>query len=234
MKPIKMSVVIPCYNEGETIPLLLKRYATALEKRDDIEIIIVNDGSKDFTYEVLEKEKGTYPFLKILHIKQNAGYGNAIFSGLKESQGEFVGWTHGDLQTPPEDTLRALHILEEAKSKNLFVKGRRMQRPFTDSVFTFGMSIFESLLFGYLLYDINAQPNIFPRTFLSKLDNPPKDFSFDLYVLLVAKRSGMKVMRFPVFFGERYAGISSWNISWKSKYEFIKRTILFSLSLRRS
>lgn len=227
-----LSVVVPCYNEGETIPFLLKRYSDTLYGRDDIEIILVNDGSKDNTKEVLEKEKDKYSFLKVLHVEPNRGYGNAVYTGLSNAEGKYIGWTHGDMQTPPEDAIKALKILEESKDKNLFVKGRRLKRPLADNVFTFGMSIFESVLFGYVLYDINAQPNIFPREFLKKWENPPKDFSLDLYALLLAKRNKMKVVRFPVIFGKRMAGVSSWNINWKSKLKFIKRTVSFSFKLR--
>ncbi len=54
---MKLSIVIPCYNEGETIPHLLARYNNFLSSRNDIEIIVVNDGSKDNTREVLENRE---------------------------------------------------------------------------------------------------------------------------------------------------------------------------------
>ena len=66
----------------------------------------------------------------------------------------------------------------------------------------------------------------------SAWDNPPKDFSLDLYALLLAKQNKMKVIRFPVMFEKRHAGVSSWNVDWKSKVKFIKRTISFSLKLK--
>jgi glycosyltransferase involved in cell wall biosynthesis len=235
MQEKKLSIVVPCYNEGETIPHLLRRYAKALEGRDDIEVILVNDGSKDTTKEVLESQKPLYPFLSVVHVEPNAGYGNAVTTGLHASTGELIGWTHGDLQTPPEDMLRALTLFEQYKvGRPLYVKGKRYGRPFFDVVFTFGMSVFESVLFGTVLTDINAQPNVFKREFLKKWNNPPKDFSLDLYVYLLAKRNGYSVKRFPVHFGKRFAGVSSWNTSWKNKYRFIKRTIDFSLTLRKN
>lgn len=234
MNPITLSVVVPCYNESGSLPTLLDSYAKTV-KRNDVEIIIVNNGSSDNSGDILREAAKKYSFLKIVTIVKNEGYGNGIITGLREATGKYIGWTHGDFQTPPEDTLRALHILETSPHpEKMYVKGRRQKRPLGDVFFTFGMSIFEMLLFQKVLIDINAQPNIFPRSFFSLWENPPKDFSLDLYSLYMAKKNKMKVVRFPVDFNKRIAGVSSWNIDWKSKVKFIKRTLSFSFKLRFS
>lgn len=228
-----LTIVVPCYNESETIPSLLRRYSEVIGARKDIKVVLVNDGSKDTTREVLEQEKEKHTFLDVIHVYPNGGYGNAVVTGLQSATSTYVGWTHGDSQTPPEDTLRALEILENSKNKEMtYVKGLRHGRPFGDVVFTFGMSVFETLLFQKVLFDINAQPNIFPRSFFESWVNPPKDFSLDLYSLYFAKKNTMTVIRFPVSFNKRTAGVSSWNINWKSKMKFIKRTVSFSFALR--
>jgi glycosyltransferase involved in cell wall biosynthesis len=232
MNTITLSVVVPCYNEAGNLPGLLEAYSKAIT-RSDVEIVIVNNGSSDATDAILQEAKQKYAFLRVVHIVKNEGYGNGIITGLKEATGKYIGWTHGDFQTPPEDTIRALEILEASKDReNMYVKGRRQKRPLGDVIFTFGMSIFETVLFQKVLIDINAQPNIFPATFFKSWNNPPKDFSLDLYSLYMAKKKGMKVVRFPVDFKKRGAGVSSWNINWKSKVKFIKRTIGFSFELR--
>ena len=234
MSTITLSVVVPCYNESGSLPTLLESYAGVVQ-RNDIEIIIVNNGSTDSTAQILEDAKSKYSFLKVVTIIKNEGYGNGIVTGLREATGKCIGWTHGDFQTPPEDTLRALHILEASPhGDKMYVKGRRQKRPLGDVIFTFGMSIFETILFQKVLIDINAQPNIFPASFLKTWINPPKDFSLDLYSLYMAKKEGLKVVRFPVDFNKRIAGVSSWNINWKSKMKFIKRTLSFSFTLRFS
>ncbi len=91
------------------------------------------------------------------------------------------------MQTPPEDILTALNIFDESDNKKLYVKGRRMNRPISDGVFTFGMSIFESILFGYVLYDINAQPNIFQREFLDKWKKSTKRFFTRLVCFFISE-----------------------------------------------
>ena len=95
------------------------------------------------------------------------------------------------------------------------------------------MSIFESILLQTRMSDINAQPNAFHRSFYETWENPPKDFSLDLFVYYAARKNMLKVIKFPVLFGDRRYGHSSWNISFASKYRFIKRTIKFSFELKR-
>jgi len=116
--------------------------------------------------------------------------------------------------------------------ENLFIKGNRFGRNFFDSFFTFGMSIFESILFKSYVYDVNAQPTIFHSNFLKYWDNPPEDFSLDLYAYILAKKTNKKIHRFPVLFDKRLHGFSSWNRGLKDKFKFIKRTISYSFKLK--
>jgi hypothetical protein len=138
------------------------------------------------------------------------------------------------MQTDPADALRALEVFEQASNpETLFVKGLRKGRPWTDVAFTVGMSIFETLLLRRRLWDINAQPTVFPRAFYERWRDPPHDFALDLYAYYHALGSGMRVHRFPVHFGARLHGTSHWNVNWRAKARFIRRTVEFSLRLRR-
>ena len=167
-------------------------------------------------------------------MKKNIGYGFGIWSGLKEAEGNYICWTHADMQTDLKDTIRALEIIQEQKRpETCFIKGKRNGRSAFDSLFTVGMSIFETLFLRKMLYDINAQPNLFHESFITRLNNPPKDFSFDLYFYYMAQKLNYKIIRFPVFFNKRIHGESHWNTSIKGKYKFIKRTIEFSFKLKK-
>lgn len=229
---MKLSVVVPCYNEAENIPLILERFGKLI-RRDDVEVILVNNGSTDDSSRVLEKLLPKYPFAKTVLVPVNQGYGYGILQGLRECRGEYVGWTHADMQTDPKDILKALRIIEKNKEP-VFVKGNRRGRPFFDVFFTVGMSLFETFYLHTPLYDINAQPNIFPLSFYEEWENPPYDFSLDLYALYMARQKGLKVIRFPVLFPERVHGESKWNTGIGAKWKFIKRTMEFSVKLKRS
>lgn len=230
---MKLSIIVPCYNESKNIPLILMRLNEVI-KRDNVELILVNNGSTDDSQKVMERLLPDYLFARIVNVEVNQGYGFGIISGLRSAKGEYLAWTHADMQTDPYDVIKALDLIEkESSPEKTFVKGNRQGRPLADVLFTRGMGIFESLYLRVSLYDINAQPNLFHRSFYESWENPPYDFSLDLYVFYMAKKIGLKVVRFPVLFTKRRHGHSHWNFGWKSKWKFIKRTLDFSFKLKR-
>tara|TARA_B100001250_G_scaffold374783_1_gene361843 strand:- start:3083 stop:3790 length:708 start_codon:yes stop_codon:yes gene_type:complete len=233
MQKIKLSIIIPCYNEVKNIPIIINKFNTIIN-RDDIELILVDNGSTDSTNELLKKIIHKYSFLRTVTIKTNKGYGYGITYGFKIAKGEFLSYTHADMQTDPSDVLKGLKIIERQNdSCNCYVKGNRKGRPLFDQCFTIGMSIFETIYLREKLLDINAQPNIFHKDYFNKLSNIPKDFSIDLYLLYMAKKIGLRVIRFNVSFPERIHGQSKWNTSLLAKYKFIIRTISFSYNMKK-
>lgn len=230
---MKLSIVVPCFNEAENIPLILDRFAQVVGSRN-IELVLVNNGSTDSSSQVLAKLLPRYHFAKAVEVPVNQGYGYGILQGLSQAEGDFLGWTHADMQTDPADVVRAWDLLEAGQYReNIMVKGSRYERPLFDRFFSMGMGIFESLYLGQPLWEINAQPNIFHRSFYAKWQNPPHDFALDLYVMYMARKSGLEVRRIKVAFPQRLHGSSKWNTGLLSKWRFIKRTIKFSMALKK-
>lgn len=228
-----LSIVVPCYNESKNISLILKRFKDVIDT-DEIEVILVDNGSTDNSSEIFAELLPKYLFAKLIKVSVNQGYGFGIISGLRVADGEYVGWTHADMQTDPSDVIKTYEIVKRRGEKKIYVKGSRKERSFFDLFFTLGMSFFETLYLRSYLWDINAQPNIFHRDFFKDWKNPPYDFSLDLYALYMARKKGLKIIRFPVLFPQRIYGVSSWNRGVKSKFKFIKRTFIFSVQLKRS
>jgi len=228
---VKYSLVIPCYNEEKNLEPLLIR-CLDLAARGDIEIILVNNGSTDNSEQILQQLLPNFPNCRMVSIEQNQGYGFGILSGLREAKGDILAWMHGDLQTDPNDLIQGIRLFEK-HGDNIFVKGRRYGRPIADVIFTFGMSLFETIFLRKTFWDINAQPTMFSKDFFNSWANPPNDFSLDLYAYYMGKVKDLKVIRFPVNFGDRLHGTSHWNVNWAAKYKFIIRTIEFSLKLRK-
>ena len=230
----RLSIIIPCYNESKSLPMLISRCKEVANKDSNIEIVIVDNGSNDDTSSVLDNLTSDLTFITRVEIEINQGYGHGILAGLAAARGEILSWTHADMQTDLGDALKGLDFFNsESNSEELFVKGRRQGRPLADVFFTVGMSIFETLLLRKFMWDINAQPTMFHRKFFLTWNMPPKDFSLDLYAYYMAKKSRLVVKRFPVVFAERAHGVSNWNISFISKYHFIKRTLLYSFGLQK-
>jgi glycosyltransferase involved in cell wall biosynthesis len=226
---MKSSLIIPCFNESKNLPHLIERCKELAGF--DVEVILVDNGSTDDSPEVLQHFLQGIDWMKSVRVERNQGYGHGILCGLRAAKGEIIGWTHADMQTDPKDFLKGLAIF--AENPQVFVKGRRHGRPLFDRIFTAGMSLFEALIFRRGMWDINAQPTMFPRSFFSQWSDPPNDFSLDLYAYYSAKKTGLRVRRFPVFFGKRLHGVSHWNIDWKSKLKFIRRTVSYSFEMKK-
>ena len=169
MKKIKYSVVIPCFNESDNLELLLKSLIQ-LNIQNNLEIIIVDNGSTDNSYSLLFelKEKIKIHNLKVVSIKKNIGYGNGIIRGLNEASGDFLGWTHADLQTDVTDVLKGFKLIEKS-TENSIVKGKRSNRNMFDNIFTIFMSIVCTIMLRKSLFDINAQPKIFSKVFYNQI-----------------------------------------------------------------
>lgn len=228
---MRCCLVIPCYNEARNLPLLLER-CLPLHAASNIEVLLVDNGSTDNTAQILKDNLKHYPHCRSIRVENNRGYGFGIVQGLRATQAEILSWTHADLQTDPTDVLRALEIFQKS-GPSTFVKGKRYGRPISDQIFTWGMSAFETALLRTPLWDINAQPTLFHRSFFQTWMQPPDDFSLDLFAYYKAQNSHLSIRRFDVHFGARAHGISSWNTSWKNKKRFIQRTVNFSLQLRK-
>jgi len=229
---INLSIVIPCFNEAKSLPKLVKDFSKKLKRRD-VELILVNNGSNDSSETILLNLKKNYNFLKIIRLKKNNGYGNGVLQGLKKAKGQYISWTHADLQTDPYDVIIGFEKFEKELSPKIFIKGNRLGRPLKDIVFTIGMSIFETILLKNFFWDVNAQPNIFHKNFFNMLEKIPLDFSFDLFFYFNAKKKNLKILRFPVKYPERKFGVSHWNTDFKNKMKFIKRTIKYSFQLKK-
>lgn len=234
---MKLSIVIPCYNEEKNIPVIFSKLNVLLDgkSKEECEVLLVNNGSTDSSSQVLNSELSkTNHNIRVVNVPQNKGYGYGILQGLESAQGEFLSWTHADLQTDPSDVFKALDIYELSPLKPVLVKGFRKNRKFSEFFFSWGMGMLSSLVLGTKLTEINAQPKLFKKDFYVKIkDKAPFDFSLDLYFLYQAKQQG-KIVDFPVFFlprlyGEAKGGSGS---SLKVRIKLIKRTLNYIFELR--
>ncbi|MBT6170341.1 MAG: glycosyltransferase family 2 protein [Flavobacteriaceae bacterium] len=228
----KLSIIIPCYNEQSSINKLIDNCIETIN--EEVEILLVDNGSSDNTYKTL-LNLNLPKNIVIYRIEKNIGYGNGILFGLKKAKGEILSWTHADLQTDISDVIRGFNIYEkELNKKTCIVKGERKNRNIIDSFFTFSMGVYSSVLLGKWLYDINAQPKIFHKSFLKKFKNPPLDFSLDLYILYFFISKQIEIKTFPVFFKKRLFGKAKGGGTFKGKLRLIKRTLHYIHFLKKT
>ena len=230
-----LSVILPCYNESSNIVGIISSIKSALQGRNDVEIILVDNGSTDSTPQVMEQAlQGEHnKQFKTLRIEKNIGYGHGIMEGVRIASGEVIAWTHADLQTDPADVLEAYKIFfDHPEYPNCILKGRRVGRNPLDALFTGCMSILSTLLLRKHLSDVNAQPKMFHRDFLEKLTESPADFSLDLYLLFQARLHNFPILEYPVKFRKRLHGESKGGGSLKGKWKLIRRTLSYMLKLK--
>ena len=100
---MKISVVVPCYNEQESVELFYKEIdAVSKEMNYDFEFIFVNDGSKDNTLSIVERLSREDDRVKYISFSRNFGKESAIYAGFKKADGDYVVMMDADLQDPPK------------------------------------------------------------------------------------------------------------------------------------
>ena len=115
---IKLSIIIPCYNEEEVLPLTLEKIKTLSNEwssRDDcesIEFLFVDDGSQDRTAELLAEATHAYQQFKVIHFSRNFGHQAALLAGYEFAKGDVIVSLDADLQDPPELIITMLEKLK--------------------------------------------------------------------------------------------------------------------------
>ena len=128
---MKLSVVIPAYNEAESLPETIGQLATALQQAQiDHEILVVNDNSKDNTFEVLKDLHKKYPELNFVTNSGPNGFGYAVRFGLEKFNGDCVAVMMADLSDSPHDLIKFYTAMMEGNYDcvfgSRFIKGGKL------------------------------------------------------------------------------------------------------------
>ena len=228
---MKISLVIPCYNEEGNIDTLVKKCERFLSNNKN-QLVLVNNGSSDDTEKKID-EHSNISNLKKVNISKNQGFGYGVLQGLLESSGDVLSYTHADMQTDPNDVLEGVKLIENENDTNFLIKGKRINKiknnwNTLDLFVSFSMTMFESFLFQQILYDIHAQPVIFHKDFFELWKSPPNDMIFDVYTYAFAKKRGYKILRFPVTFDKEK------RLSGKGNNDTLAKTIKGSIEHLKS
>ena len=141
-----ISVIVPCFNEEESIPLFHEAMeAVKYQIRDQLEYIFVNDGSTDRTLAVLRELSSRCPDVHYLSFSRNFGKEAALYAGLQEASGDFVTVMDVDLQDPPELLIEMKQMLEEQPDLDC-VGTRRVTRDGEPPIRSFFARMFYKLI----------------------------------------------------------------------------------------
>ena len=197
-----LSLVMPCYNEagnlGYTIPRLVKAFQRGGYR---LELIAVNNGSRDRTGEVLAELAREYDEVKPWTVEVNGGYGGGVLAGLEQATGPWVGSVAADGQVDAEDLVR-LYEACVASDGRVFGKVRRRFRMdgVIRKIISVGYNTFVFLLFpGLGSWDINGNPRLWPRWAMVEMELESTNWLVDPEMLIKAHYMGLRVLELNVF-----------------------------------
>jgi len=121
-----ISVFFPAYNDAGTIASMVVSARIAVrELTDDFEIVVVNDGSRDHTADVLAELESVIPELRVVQHEKNQGYGGALRTGFASAAKELVFYTDGDAQYDPREVKALVEVMDDGVD---FVNGYKIGR----------------------------------------------------------------------------------------------------------
>jgi len=196
---MRVSVVIPAYNEARRLPATLVCWREFLVAQPfAAEIVVVDDGSYDLTAEVSQG-----PLTRVVRLVPNGGKGGAVRAGVLAAGGDVIAYVDADLNIGPQHLLEALRLLEDGAD---LVAGRRNLAEYaaaegplrllagglvqlTRRVLV--MSAIRDTQCGFKVFRRDLAQAVFARTRI-------RSFAFDIEVLFLAKRLGARIIEMPV------------------------------------
>lgn len=138
----KISLVVPCYNEEEVLPYFYREFCRLAGELSgyEMEVLFINDGSKDHTLEILKKFAAEDRRIKYISFSRNFGKEAAIYAGFEHADGDYVAMLDADLQDPPALLPQMLHAVKEegydsAATRRVSRKGEPQIRSFFARLF---------------------------------------------------------------------------------------------------
>lgn len=216
-KNIKLSLVVPCYNEQDNVKLLYSACKDVFsDKLDNFEVVFVNDGSRDNTWkelkELYEKEKN----IKLVNFSRNFGKEAAMYAGLQKAVGDYVTIIDADLQQRPETVLEMVEFLDNNDDFDCVVAYQDERRE--GKLLSFYKKCFYKLINAVCEIDFRSGASDF-RTFrhnmVESILEMKEYFRFSKGIFSWV---GYNVHYMPYIAEERNAGKTSWSFRKLFKY----------------
>ncbi len=203
---MELSVVIPAYNDKETIEEIVRRVKEA--NPPDKEIIIVDDGSTDGTRDIL---KGVNEeAVKVLFHEKNTGKGGAIRTGFAEAKGDIIVIQDADLEYDPQEIPALIKPIRNGVADAVYgtrLSGGRPQRvhKFWHKVCNIWITFIANILYNSTLTDVNTGHKAFKRDFIKDIEIKSNGFAIEaeLTAKIIKKRA--RIYEIPVaYYGRNY------------------------------
>jgi dolichol-phosphate mannosyltransferase len=239
---MKLSIIIPVYNEENTIEEILKKVKSVKLPQDiEKEIIVVDDGSTDRSILKIKsaENKLNISYLKLIRHNLNKGKGSAILSGIKKATGDIIIIQDADLEYNPEDYVRLLEPILDGKSEVVYgsrlkhyplrISGSRKTPLVTHYLGNKLLTLLTNLLYGNGVTDMETCYKVFKKEVLKDININAKRFDFEPEITAKILKKGFKIYEIPIKVKPRGYEEGK-KISWKDgfialwtllKYRFI-------------
>jgi glycosyltransferase involved in cell wall biosynthesis len=229
---MKVSIVIPLLNEEENIPQLYTKLEDVLVKLNKpYEIIFIDDGSTDNTFDLLKDIHKKNKNVKIIRLRRNFRQSLAFSAGFDHSKGDVIITMDGDLQNDPEDIPRLLDKLDEGYD---IVKGWRMNRKdpyFSKKLPSKIFNLLTARITGVTLHDFACALNAYRR---EVIENITIYGELHRYIAVLASMRGVSIAEIVVKHHPRIHGESKYKVGRLVRGTFDLITIKFLLSYSTS
>jgi glycosyltransferase involved in cell wall biosynthesis len=201
------SIIIPAYNEAERIGASLDRILGYIaESRWSAEIIVVNDGSRDNTSQVVQEYSRRNPIIRVLENPGNRGKGYSVRNGMLNASGQVLLFTDADLSSPIEEANKLFAVIESGKAdvaigsrylqSELQTRKQPLHRRMLGRAFNGALRMILGLSYvdtqcGFKAFNRKAVTTIFPNMKIER-------WGFDPEILFLARRYGLRVAEVAV------------------------------------
>lgn len=209
-----LSVVFPAYNDGGTIAsMVAAAWISCRQVTDDFEIVVVNDGSHDYTDQMLEELQNRYPELRVITHEKNQGYGAALRTGFSAATKDWVFYTDGDSQYNPLELVNLAAALDGVDAVN----GYKLTRNDSFMRIVIGRTYHNlvKFLFGIHIRDVDCDFRLIPRRILTELELTSVSGAVCLELVKKIEDFGYVFAEVPVNHYSRKYGVSQFFVPWR-------------------
>lgn len=203
----KLSIVIPVYNEEHLLAAAFARMA-AVSYGLEVEFIMVDDGSTDNSWAVMEELCHQHPSLRLLRHLKNEGKGAALHSGIAAAKGDIIAIQDADLEYDPADLINLIEPMRQNQADVVYGSRFAAGRPHGYSLFRYlvnrGLTAYSNIMSGLVLTDMETCQKVFRADLLQNIPLSSRRFGFEPEVTARLAQLNVRIQEVPISYNPRH------------------------------